>query len=190
MRVIKSFCVILLLILIAAGFVGCGNGGRDEPPKLESFEIGYFTEDFFENYTLILIPFSYMVDVRGYVFVYTVFAEDGEINFVVEVARLGSDRALTNYLFAVIIPNEILAKYEIGDSKIFHTYTDLGGGEIVETCREWTIEIQPKRVDHRAGILVSGDAMIIFVGGDGDIVVVSDIKTFNSLIEVALGKSA
>jgi len=111
------------------------------PCVLEEFTLDDFTDEFFEDYTLILVPFIHGHWVRGFVEVNSVYADDGKLNFLFEITSLSIDSAVTQYLFAVIISNEILGEYAIGAGKRFITYSYLrfrtpSFWAQIENCRE------------------------------------------------------
>ena len=132
--------------------------GEGFPSVLEEFVLEEFTETFFENNTLILVPFVWSGQLVEYLDFYTVFVENGKLNFLVEVTHPygAADAAIDSRLFVIVIPNEIFGKYEIGEMIVFWTYDfsfDPRGNRIIEkNPREWLSEIQEKSVEHRAGL--------------------------------------
>jgi len=186
---IKRIFVVLCILVLAFSLVGCNK--EDDQPKVEEFQKEYFTESFFEQYTLVLVPFVHPTCVCDHVIFHTTFIENGKINFLIEVTKIGSDRKVTNYTFAVIIPNEILKEYEIGATEIFHTYAldDSSSGEVIENCRERLNAIEKK--DFRVGFIAeqSGSVINSLPNATSDVVVISNMKTFNDVIESANWRS-
>jgi len=126
----------------------------EEIPPLSSLtRIGQFNDEFFAKYTLILVPvwspiyFHYWA-----VEVYTVFAEEGKLNFIIEVTEMGTNAAASYHALAVIIPNEVFGGYEIGRSQGFLRY-DWWNNPTTKNDREWLKEIDEKSVKHKAGFL-------------------------------------
>jgi len=172
------FCAALTVLLFGlAVFAGCrgvnGETKNNEPKSsvegaemkdvfpsiLEDFDLAEFTEAFFENNTLILVPFEWSGQLGEYLDFYTVFAENGKLNFLVEVTHPygATDAGFDFRLFVIVIPNEIFGKYEIGEMIVFETYDfsslDWSRDPIVEKKpREWLSGIQEKSVEHRVGL--------------------------------------
>jgi len=149
--------------------------------------LGCFADDLFDSYTLVLVPFVHGQWVYGHVELYTVFEENGELIFLIEnsYSSAAAGDAITYYLFAAIIPNEVFNNFTVAKSRIFYTYTiewqDCHydhGIEIYKNCREWLQDIN--RVEHRAGlfpyqsvlywggiqVITSVDELNVFVGMD------------------------
>ena len=162
----KKTLILGLAILLLGGLLmtACEfqQNGIVFPSVLEEFDLEEFTEAFFENNTLILVPLEWPHVLSDYLHFYTVFAENGKLNFLIEVTHPygGGDAAIDYRVFAIVIPNEIFGKHEIGKMIVFETYDfsvrDLHGNPIKRNCREWLNEIQEKSVEHRVGYAWSG----------------------------------
>jgi len=128
---------------------------EDFPSVLEEFVLEEFTEDFFESNTLVLVPFLWPHLLRDNLSFYTVFAENGTLNFLIEIPNpdKGGDRTFDYRIFAVIIPNQVLSKYEMGESIVFKAYEfhDTVDGEMhfTKNSREWLEEVEKNSVKHR-----------------------------------------
>jgi len=127
------------------------------PSVLEEFEIGDFTEEFFEEYTLILVPFVWRGLLENYLDFYTAFIDDGKLNFLIEVTHPTGrlDLELDRRVFAVIVSKRLLKQYEIGEKTVFETYDFRGWSPFPEYHeppkypREWLKEIEEKSVEHK-----------------------------------------
>ena len=161
---------------------------RQFPSPMEEFTIGDFGEDFFENYTLIFVPFIWPSMVRGYVDFYTAYIEDGKINFLIEVRSLSGDAALTFYVFTVVFPNETLLTYTIGQSSIFQRYSRPNPlpsqWEPIENCREWLVEIHEKSIEHRVGLVLHANSWRLNFTPYDNIAIVTNIEQFNGILEL------
>lgn len=132
------------------------------PSNLENFDLEEFTDEFFENNTLILVPFAYSYLLYEHLDFYTVSIADGKMNFYIEVTdpNGGGDEAIDYRLFAVIIEKEVYGRYELGEKIIFTTY-DFNAGNVNNppfelpppNDRDWLIEIQGNSIEHRVGFL-------------------------------------
>ncbi len=127
------------------------------PSVLEDFNLDEFTEAFFENYTLILVPFEWHYLLYGNLDFYTVFVDNGKLNFLIEVTcpHGGGDEAIDMRMFAVVVPKTIFNNYELGESKIFEAY-DFSGAEPAENNRNWLSEIEEKSIEHRVSYVFRG----------------------------------
>jgi len=161
------------------------------PSVLENFELEDFTEEFFENNTLILVPFYYGYLLHDYLDFYTVFVDDGKINFLIEVTDSYGvgERAVDFRLFVVIIPNKIFNKYEIGQVTTFTTYDFIeedGNFVANKNDREWLKEIEEKSINHIVGFIFDQSGWKLRSVRQHDSVVVSSIEMFNELLETAI----
>ena len=138
---------------------------KDFPSVLEEFVLEEFTEDFFESNTLVLVPFLWphlLHDGNDNLSFYTVFVENGILNFLIEIPNpdWGGDAAIDERIFAVIIPNQIINKYEIGGSRVFeayeyHGYVD-GEQYFTQNSREWLERVEKTSVTHRVSYALGG----------------------------------
>jgi len=97
------------------------------PSVFQEFEPEDFDDEFLKNYTVVLvdIPFSG----GGHLWqLYTVFIDDGKINFLVEIIHLNPNLNVHNLIFFVVISNDILDRYEIGEARVFRKYECWGVG--------------------------------------------------------------
>ena len=159
-----SIALFSLAVFISACAGGEGNnmgkisGENVFPSVLEEFVLEEFSEAFFENNTLILVPFEWHGMLNEYLDFYTVFAENGKLNFLIEVTHPTGflDALVDRRIFAIVILNEILGKYEVGEMIVFETYdfsvVDWFGNPIEKNPREWLNAIQEKSVVHRVGV--------------------------------------
>ena len=130
---------------------------RQFPSPIEEFTPEDFDEEFFENYTLILVQiFSIINPLYDYEF-YTVFVENEELIFLIEFTTphliySGTHRA---FYFAIIVSNDILSNYTIGNGRVFITYDVLYFDTFPppKNCRDWLIEVQKNSIKHTAGII-------------------------------------
>ena len=140
------------------------------PSVMEEFTLEDFTEEFFKSNTLILVPYRFANTFPLFRF-YTVFTENGKLNFLMEIPDLNTfhERSLDYRIFAVVLPNQVFSKYEIGESIVFFgsEHLDLevfnGKGYYTENCcgwlkevenkncREWLKEVEKNAVQHRVG---------------------------------------
>ena len=144
------------------------------PSVLEEFEVDEFTDEFFEENTLFLVPFEWSHVVAEYVEFYTVFVKDGKLNFLIEVTYPPGPESFSGdyLLFAVTVPNAVLNRCEFGELFVFETYADHSafGFEafppavfiIFEGCewdeptpREWLQEVEDNSVEHRVNVDIS-----------------------------------
>ncbi len=135
------------------------------PATIEDFIIEDFTDNFFENNTLVLVPFKWPFFLYEFMDLYTVYTENDKLNFLIEVYYPfeGADLAEDNRVFAVTVSNTILSEYEIGESIIFEAYTRNSGGvygSFTENSRECLKEAEANCVEHRVSYAKGGS----FVG--------------------------
>jgi len=226
------YCAIITVLLISfAVFAGCDGERTDKAPieqggvkmegeipepvagvnvfpsVLEDFDLTDFTADFFESNTLILVPFGWGHSLLDNLRFYTVFFENGKLNFLIEIPNpdTGGDCAFDYRIFAVIIPNQVLSKYEIGGSKVFKAY-EFHAGEwnsySTTNCREWLKEVEKNSVGHRVSYVWRGLsfdctmhlkflsridwwANINEDGSANDILVISSVESLQELFNVS-----
>ena len=168
-KVTKSGIILLAVLLLTMAFYGCESNGLSQgarmlrnPPVLEKFD---FSEEFFQNNTLILVPFGWPHLLYENLRFYTVFVENDRLNFLIEIPKPdhGGDRMFDGRVFAVIIPNEVFNKHEIGESIVFKAYESRFNGATgnffdTKNCREWLSEVEKNAVEHRAGYAWFRDA--------------------------------
>ena len=161
----KTFVLGLAILLFAGGVMTACTSDKLEgqarnvfPSVLEEFALEDFTADFFENNTLILVPFEWSSLLGKYLDFYTVFVENGKLNFLIEVTFPGgiSEDAIDSRVFAVIIPNQVFSKYEIGESIVFETYeirwnANTGNFRGIKNCRKWLSEVEKNSIKHSVG---------------------------------------
>jgi len=137
-----------------------GERASSFPSVFEEFEAEDFEGDFFENYTIIIISLNigHIWDRRSRdLQLYTVFIEDGKINFLVEQVAESPMMQFQVVTFFVIISNDILDRYELGEVRIFPTYQSWTGGYwedaifVGKNCREWLGSARQNSIEHRAG---------------------------------------
>jgi len=132
------------------------------PSVMEEFALEDFTEEFFKSNTLILVPFEWghilLSYIRDNLRFYTVYVENGKLNFLIELPYpdTGGDRGIDMRIFAVIIPNRVIRRYEIGGSIVFKAYEYNNAGDMIDenftlNCREWIKEVEKNAVQHRVG---------------------------------------
>ena len=130
-------------------------GSSGFPSVLEEFALEEFTDVFFESNTLVLVPFQWGHLLRDNLRFYTVFIEKGALNFLIEIPDpdWGGDRAVDHRIFAVIIPNQEIGKYKMGESRVFRAYELHGNvdGEwyFTKNSREWLKDIEKNSIEHR-----------------------------------------
>lgn len=120
------------------------------PSVLGNFDLGEFTNEFFEDNTLILVPFEWSYLLYEHLNFYTAFAENGKLNFLIEVTDpngLG-DAAIDMRVFAVIVPNAVFNSLEIGEIRVFETY-DFSAANPTENSRDLLSGAEEKSVEHR-----------------------------------------
>ena len=92
------------------------------PREVETFAVEDFDEAFFDNNTLVFVPF-YHGQVVGGVFFHAVYVENDKVNFIFEVNYLTGDQAVTAGGIFLILSNEIFEKYTINPViKQFHIW--------------------------------------------------------------------
>jgi len=96
------------------------TGLRHFPSVVEEFAIEDFDKDFFENYVLIRVMLSIGSIIYGNF--YTVYVQDGKLNFLFEVTELTGATALGGLVAYIIIPRRIFERYEIGTVEWFFIY--------------------------------------------------------------------
>ena len=157
----KTFVLGLAILLFTGGVMtACEfqQNGIVFPSILEEFDMEEFTAEFFESNTLILVLFRWPFLLYENLHFYTVSVKNGKLNFIIEIPNPahGGDQALDVRVFAVIIPNQIFSKYEIGKNIVFEAYEsrfDGATGNIFDTknCRRWLREVEKNTVEHRVG---------------------------------------
>ena len=164
------------------------EGGMQQfPSVLENFELSDFTEEFFEDNTLFLVPLNHGYLLYDYVEFYAVSTKNGKLNFLVEVTDPlgGGDEAIDMRVFVVCISNELLEKYEIGERIKFNTY-DYSAGNLYTppfelpplNNRDWLAEIRENSVEHRVGLLSRDN----FKSISNSIITVSSSQALNELL--------
>jgi hypothetical protein len=156
MKKIISFGMMLCMMFC---FFGCGGHSFERassfPSIVEEFGIEDFNEEFFESYTLITLSFTFGSTFPAHKLnFYTIFIERGRVNFLMELNTGATGVPLGEAVpdsrrFAVIIPNKVLEKYEIGSARMFLTYDRSDNENPVENCRRWLRKIERNSVQHR-----------------------------------------
>lgn len=126
------------------------------PSILENFNLEEFTDEFFENSTLILVPFEWSYLLYEHLDFYTAFVENGKLKFLIEVTDpygLG-DTAIDMRVFAVIVSNAIFNGLEVGEIRVFEAY-DFSGANPTKNSRDLLSEAERKSVKHRVSLLPS-----------------------------------
>ena len=144
------------------------------PASVKDFVIEDFDADFFEYYTLVMVSFSIGTYMSG-VFLYAVYIENGRLNILLEITGLSPDAVVSSAGFVVLIPNETIAKYELGIVRGFHIYDGdnpplhggLGPGPNWEWLshrpvtpadnREWLSDIHLSSVESKAANIIDSN---------------------------------
>jgi len=119
------------------------------PSVLEEFEIEDFTEEFFEEYAVILVYLAFSTS--NPIEFYTVYVENNELIVLIEDVTSGNvGQMSTQYAFIVIIPKAVLDSFStVGCRMSAKYYFDFYKGIFVENPREWLNEIKEVSVEHR-----------------------------------------
>jgi len=174
------------------------------PSVLGEFCVDDFDEEFFESYTLVIVPVFYPVCVYGFIEFYTIFVEGDELIFLAEnTFNYGANcLASSHYSFVAIISNDILNVFNIGKIKMFYTYGWLMQDYENELCynyelkksfREWLNEVEMSSINHKVGVILNQNGRKMHLhytlehslGRAREVLAISDMDTFNEILETA-----
>jgi len=137
------------------------------PAISEEFDINRYTEEYFEEYALIVVPFTYGTLVYDHADFYVTYIHDGQLHFLIEISY---DKPyhldeVTDKMFTVTVPKIAIENYVIGASNIFEKYrfeSDKFGIDIkIENDRTEVKEIEKKSIVCKSSV-VPGNVMIDF----------------------------
>ncbi len=197
---ITVFCVVFLLLFFVVGLAACSNDEKLDqsilesgtgvvqksdvfPSELEDFKLADFSDSFFEDNALIIVPFENGYLMHDNIDFYTVFVKDGKLNFVIELTHSFDcvEFAMDRRVFGVWVSKEVLEKYEIGKKIVFYTYDFKARNNPFEepplSDRSWLAEVQENSVKHRAGFIRAGFISISPIGDN--IIVISSRQAFS-----------
>jgi len=134
----------------------------------------------------VLVLFFSTGSLEGYVSFYTVYAENGKIDFLVEIETLSGSANVFYYLFAVTIPNYLLSNYTIGEIIVFYRYSLDNSWNLIENCRDWLAEIEAKSIEHRVGFIYNQDNRKLgLLHTFRKIVAIGNVDAMNYMLESA-----
>jgi len=139
----------------------CENKNENFPSPIVDFAVEDFDEKFFNEFTLIIVPYQFGTVVEG-IYLYTVYIDNGNLNFLFEFTTIRGDRARTSGEVIVILPNEILSKYEIGVVEQFYIISDNScssfnadsEGLLVRKDRNWLRDIRQNSVENKVANVI------------------------------------
>ena len=107
------------MLFALVGLTACNSS--EFPSPVENFTIDDFNKEFFESYSLVIVPFG-LGHWAEQASLYTVFIDNNNIYFVFEIEGLRATLSVIAFMTLVIIQNEMLVNYDIGGVKQFYVF--------------------------------------------------------------------
>ena len=182
---ILTFIIACCMLFALVGLTACNS--NEFPSPVENFTIDDFNDEFFENYSLVMVGFSFPAGGIKVEF-YTVFLENGYINFLINiyVHQIGNQGGWSS-AYAVILSNETLANYAIGEVRGVVTqdekYTQLISSITrIDYGHGWLRQARRKSINHRVGHILSHDNERVIFRSNNNNKPITNVETLNYLI--------